>query len=62
MPNLVKESKKYGLYHNEFNGNNYQKIQVISVEDIFNGNLIELPNVIKVLRKAEQHTEQEDLL
>jgi site-specific DNA-methyltransferase (adenine-specific) len=62
MPNLVKESKRFGLYHNKFNGNSYPKIQVISVEDIFNGNLIELPNMMKVLKKAEQHAEQEDLL
>ncbi len=62
MPNLVKESKKYGLYHNEFTDNDYPKIQVISVEEIFNGSVIELPNVMKVLKKAEQHTEQSDLL
>ena len=62
MPNLVKESKKYGLYHNEFTDNDYPKIQVISVEEMFNGSVIELPNVMKVLRKAEQHAEQSDLL
>ncbi len=62
MPNLVKESKKYGLYHNDFTNNDYPKIQVISVEDLFNGKLIELPNVIKVLKDAEQQAKQKEFL
>jgi len=58
MPNLVKESKQYGLYHNNFNDNDYPKIQVVSVGDIFDGQRLELPNVAKVLKDAEQHVEQ----
>ncbi len=58
MPNLVKESKQYGLYHNNFNDSDYPKIQVVSVGDIFDGQRLELPNVMKVLKDAEQHIEQ----
>ena len=58
MPNLVKESKQYGLYHNNFNDNDYPKIQVMSVGEIFDGQRLELPNVMKVLKDAEQHVEQ----
>lgn len=63
MPNLVKESKQYGLYHNALINKDYPKIQVICVEELFNGKRLELPNVVKVLKKAEQHyAEQTSLL
>jgi hypothetical protein len=61
MPNLVKESKQYGFYHNHFTGNDYPKIQVVSVIEMLQGNLLELPNVMKVLKDAEQHAEQSRL-
>ena len=61
MPNLVKDSKQYGNYFNEFNRKDYPKIQVICVEDIFNGVRLELPNIPEVLKKAEQHAEQASL-
>lgn len=62
MPNLVKESNRYGFYHNEFSNNDYPKIKVISVEDIFEGKCIELPNVMTdTLRRAEQRSEQDNL-
>jgi DNA modification methylase len=63
MPNLVKESKKYGLYHNDFTGNDYPKIIVISVEELLAGERMNLPNPATVLKKAEQHyAEQQTLL
>lgn len=62
MPNLVKECKQYGFYHNRFTDNDYPRIQVICVEEILNGKLIELPNVTEVLKTAAQHTEQKRLL
>jgi hypothetical protein len=62
MPNLVKDSNQYGLYFSEFNRRDYQKIQVVCVDDIFNGAFMALPNVEKVVKKAEQKiTEQKDL-
>jgi DNA modification methylase len=61
MPNLVKECKKYGNYKNNLINKEYPKIQVICVDDIFNGIRLELPNVVKVLKKAEQHADQQTL-
>lgn len=55
MPNLVKESKQYGFYHNALINKDYPKIQVICVDDIFNGNRLELPNVMLIAKKAEQY-------
>jgi hypothetical protein len=62
MPNLVKESKQYGTYYNKLVARDYPKIQVVSVEAMLNGELLELPNVLKVLKDAEQHSEQMGLL
>lgn len=58
MPNLVKESKQYGNYQNTLINKSYPKIQVISVEELLNGARLELPNVVKVLKTAEQHVDQ----
>ena len=55
MPNLVKESKQYGTYHNDLINKDYPKIQVVCVNDIFQGGRLELPNVIAVVKKAQQH-------
>ncbi|MEZ5673663.1 MAG: DNA methyltransferase, partial [Thiotrichaceae bacterium] len=62
MPNLVKDSKQYGSYYNKLVARDYPKIQVVSVAEIFGGKLLELPNVVKVLKDAEQHLEQIGLL
>lgn len=63
MPNLVKESKQYGTYHNDLINKDYPKIQVVCVDDIFQGAEMELPNVVHVVKKAEQHGgEQKTLL
>lgn len=64
MPNLVKESKQYGYYHNDFTKRDYLKIQVISVEDVFNGKEINLPNFDindQLLKNAERHAEQKTI-
>ena len=60
-PNLVKASKEFGRYYNKLVNNDYPKIQVISVVDIFAGQFIELPNVAQVLKTAEQYGKQDSL-
>lgn len=60
-PNLVKASKEFGRYYNKLVNNDYPKIQVISVADIFAGQFIELPNVAQVLKTASQHSTQSSL-
>ncbi len=62
-PNLVKASKAFGNYHNNLINKDYPKIQVVCVDDIFQGAVMELPNVVHVVKKAEQHGgEQKSLL
>jgi site-specific DNA-methyltransferase (adenine-specific) len=64
MPNLVKDSKQYGLYHNEYVRENkdFPKIQVVCVDDILNGAVTNFPIPAAVVKKAEQKaTEQKDL-
>jgi len=58
---LVKEAKQYGNYHNKLVNRDYPKIQVVNVEEILNGQLLELPNVMQVLKDAEQFVEQSSL-
>jgi site-specific DNA-methyltransferase (adenine-specific) len=55
MPNLVKESRHYGVYQNKLTGNEYPKIQVVSVEEVLKGETIRLPHTIDVLKSAEFH-------
>jgi DNA modification methylase len=53
MENLVKESKKYGVYKNIMLGQTYQKIQVISIEEILSGKTMRIPTSMEVLNEAE---------
>ena len=53
MPNLIKESRKYGLYENKQFGHTYPKIQVVSIQDILEGKRMDLPISLEVLKKAE---------
>lgn len=59
MPNLVKECKQYGQV--KIANNFYPKIQVVNVEEMLNGAYMNLPNVIDVLKKAEQKVTQKEL-
>lgn len=56
MNNLVEESKKYGYYHNKLFDKKYQKIEIVTVEEILNGRTMELPANLDVLKKAEKKT------
>jgi DNA modification methylase len=56
--NLVKAAKEFGNYYNRLVNQEYPKIQVISVNDIFSGHFLDLPNIDindKLLKKAQQH-------
>lgn len=54
MENLVRESKKYGMYKNKQFEHSYPKIEVVSVKEILDGRRMELPISLDVLKKAEQ--------
>ena len=63
MDNLVKESKKYGLYTNELFGSTYPKIEVISVEQILKGERIRIPlnQKIDVVKSAQEKAQNNQL-
>ncbi|MFN0202242.1 MAG: DNA-methyltransferase [Bacteroidia bacterium] len=54
MPNLVKEASKYGQYENKMFGHSYPKIVVISVQELLDGERMNLPTVMSVLKSAER--------
>jgi DNA modification methylase len=56
MDNLIKESKKYGTYNNSILGQNYPKIDVITVDDILAGKTMKIPTSLEVLKEAERRT------
>lgn len=60
MENLVKESKKYGIYTNKLFNHDYQKIQVISVEEMLDGNTMNLPTAEAVVKKAKKKSNKND--
>ncbi|HEY4286962.1 MAG TPA: site-specific DNA-methyltransferase [Puia sp.] len=59
MDNLVKESKKYGVFNNNMLGQTYPKIQIISVDEILSGKTIKIPTSLKALKKAEQKSKSQ---
>ena len=64
MANLIKESKKYGMYENKQYGHKYPKIEIVSVAEILEGKQMNLPIALEVLKKAEgkNMSQQLDLL
>lgn len=58
MPNLVKESKTFGTYTNNLIGQTYPKIKVVSVQEMFDGELMNLPTSKKALKDAEQKNQE----
>jgi|GEM_PF-4570760 len=55
MPNLIKESKQYGKYKNRQYGHSYQKIEVVSAQEILSGKRMNLlPVSLDVLREVER--------
>ena len=61
MENLVKEAKKYGTYRNTLLGKTFDKIQVVTVEEILQGERLKLPAVKEVLKKAERKSKDSQL-
>ncbi len=63
MPNLVKESKKYGIYHNELFGQDYPRIEVVSVEELLTGKRMPVPlsQQLSVIKKAAETLDSKQL-
>jgi DNA modification methylase len=60
MENLIKESKKYGIYQNKMFGKSYPKIEIISIQEMLDGKRLSLPMMIEVLKCAERKSLQND--
>jgi site-specific DNA-methyltransferase (adenine-specific) len=60
FPNMVKESKTYGIV--KLSGMEFSKIQVVCVQEMLDGARLNLPNILEVNKKAEQKAIQKDLL
>lgn len=54
MVNIVKEAKKYGIYKNRMMGKDFPKIQVISVQEIIDGERMELPASVATVKSAKK--------
>ncbi|MEY3220985.1 MAG: hypothetical protein RIT27_2342, partial [Pseudomonadota bacterium] len=53
MPNLVKESKKYGSYYNQFMGKEYPKIEIVNIQEMLEGKTMQFPHALAVVKSAE---------
>jgi DNA modification methylase len=61
MENLVKESKKYGIYDNAILGQTYPKIQVVSIQEMLDGKRMKIPTSVELLNKAEQKSKNKQI-
>jgi DNA modification methylase len=59
MPNLVKEAAKYGTYQNKMFGHIHPRIEVVNVQELFNGKRLTFPTSIEVLKKAERKSQND---
>jgi DNA modification methylase len=59
--NLIKESKKYGIYKNNLIDKTFPKIQVVSVNDIMNGVLMDIPTATSRLKEADSKAKDDTL-
>jgi site-specific DNA-methyltransferase (adenine-specific) len=59
--NLVKEAKKYGFYTNKLFNKTYNKIQVITIEEIMVGEKLDIP-MVDILKKAERKHKTKQLV
>jgi DNA modification methylase len=55
MPNLVKEAERYGNYTSKMFGQVHQKIQVIDIQQIIDGDRMALPTTAAVVKSAERN-------
>ena len=60
FPNIVKESKTYGMVR--LSGMEFPKIQVICAQEMLDGARLKLPNLLDLTKTAQQKAIQKDLL
>lgn len=58
---MMQEAKQAGTYTNPIMGQTYDKIQIVTVEEILQGSRLRLPMTLEVLKKATSQSETENL-
>jgi len=53
---MIKEAKSMGKYINPLTHQEYPKIEIVTIEEILNGKLLNLPHAVEVVKKAEKKT------
>ena len=61
MPNLDKEAKKYGRYENQIAGNKYDCINIITTQQVLDGERFNLPLSLPVVKSAVTKEENKTL-
>jgi len=51
---MLKEAKGMGKYINPLTHQEYSKVEIVTIEEIINGKLLNLPHAIEVVKKAEK--------
>lgn len=59
---MMKEAISEGFYKSDTLQKNYQKIQILTIEDLFKGKRPDIPQVISIYKKADNSYNQENLL
>lgn len=59
---MLEESKKLGKYKNNFFGKDYDRVKIITVEQILKGNLFDVPKTheVAVVKSAKQKENKKD--
>jgi site-specific DNA-methyltransferase (adenine-specific) len=58
---MVKEAVSKGLYRSPISGEDYQRIQIFTVEDLLGGKKPDIPHQVFSFKKAEKHEGEENL-
>ena len=57
---MVQECISCGFYHSETWGKDYPKMQILTIEDLFNGKEIEMPPIKTTFKKAQKEKVRDD--
>ncbi|HAO19333.1 MAG TPA: hypothetical protein DCQ37_01860, partial [Desulfobacteraceae bacterium] len=50
---MIQEAKEMGMYHHPLISQAFQKLQIVSIEEILHGKRLAVPLVIEVLKRSK---------
>ena len=50
---MIKEAKNTGHYHHDLMDRDYDAIQIVTIEDMINGKVLDIPMSLEVLKEAQ---------